>query len=177
MQEFNQNVCENLSLYLTGNNACSLQRIQLFLYTEIGGVRYKNDRNQKVVKLGEKNVPICNVKVGKPLYKSRVLQKVLNIYLNPQNNKQIYVIKLKYFVIIFSFLLTLLNTSITRTGTLLFLGTASKPIRTQVRGFKPGRSPSDFSGRKKKFSARLPFGGEVKAVLSHVADLPHVKEP
>jgi hypothetical protein len=46
---------------------------------------------------------------------------------------------------------------------------------TQVRGFKPGRSPSDFSGRKNPQHVFL--GGEVKGVLSHVAYLRHVKEP
>jgi hypothetical protein len=45
----------------------------------------------------------------------------------------------------------------------------------QVRWFKPVPKTSDFSGRKKKSSAFL--GGEVKAVLSHVVDLRHVKEP
>jgi hypothetical protein len=43
-------------------------------------------------------------------------------------------------------------------------------FRTQVLGFKPGRRTSDFSGLKKILSASS-FGGEVKAVLSHVADV------
>jgi hypothetical protein len=47
---------------------------------------------------------------------------------------------------------------------------------TQVRGFKPGRSRRIFKGEKKTFSTPS-VGGEVKAILSHVADLRHVKEP
>jgi hypothetical protein len=35
-------------------------------------------------------------------------------------------------------------------------------FRTEVRGFKPDQRRSDFSGRKKKSSARLPFGREVR---------------
>jgi hypothetical protein len=47
---------------------------------------------------------------------------------------------------------------------------------TQGRGFKPGRSRLIFQGEKKILSTPS-FGMEVKAVLSHVADLRHVKEP
>jgi hypothetical protein len=47
----------------------------------------------------------------------------------------------------------------------------------KVRGFKPGRNRRIFQGRKKKFSARLPSEGKSWPVLSHVADLRHVKEP
>jgi hypothetical protein len=52
---------------------------------------------------------------------------------------------------------------------------------TQVRGFRTGRSRRIFQGgkekkRKEKLSTPS-FGGEVKAVLSHVADLRHIKEP
>jgi hypothetical protein len=46
---------------------------------------------------------------------------------------------------------------------------------TQVHGFKPGQSRQIFSGRKNPQHTFL--RGEVKAVLSHVADLRHVKEP
>jgi hypothetical protein len=46
----------------------------------------------------------------------------------------------------------------------------------QVRGFRPSRSRRIFQGEKKS-ALRLPFGGELKAVLSHVADLRLVKEP
>jgi hypothetical protein len=44
-------------------------------------------------------------------------------------------------------------------------------------GFKPGPKPSDISGRKQKILSTPSFRGGVKAVLSHVADLRHVKEP
>jgi hypothetical protein len=42
-----------------------------------------------------------------------------------------------------------------------------------------GSNPAEAVGffRAKKSSARLPPEGEVKAVLSHVAGLRHVKEP
>jgi hypothetical protein len=44
------------------------------------------------------------------------------------------------------------------------LEVACWPLVPQVREFKPGRSRRIISGRKKeKSSARLPFGGEVKA--------------
>jgi hypothetical protein len=46
---------------------------------------------------------------------------------------------------------------------------------TQVRGFKTGRSRQIFQGEK--ILSTLSFGGEVKAVLSHVADLRNVKDP
>jgi hypothetical protein len=50
-------------------------------------------------------------------------------------------------------------------------GTQSSRVQTRPK-------PSEFFwAKKKKSSARLPFGEEVKAVLSHVADLRHVKEP
>jgi hypothetical protein len=45
----------------------------------------------------------------------------------------------------------------------------------QVRGFKSGRSRPIIQGEKK--NPQHAFGEEVKAVLSHVADLRHVKEP
>jgi hypothetical protein len=45
---------------------------------------------------------------------------------------------------------------------------------TKVRGFKPGRSRQIFQGEK--ILSTPSFGGEVKAVLSYVADLRHVKE-
>jgi hypothetical protein len=42
---------------------------------------------------------------------------------------------------------------------------------TKVRGVKPGRNRRIFQGEKKKEILSMPtFGGEVKAVLSHVAD-------
>jgi hypothetical protein len=44
----------------------------------------------------------------------------------------------------------------------------------EVRGFKPGRSRQIFQGEK--ILSTPSFGEEVKAVLSHVADLRHVKE-
>jgi hypothetical protein len=47
---------------------------------------------------------------------------------------------------------------------------------TQVRWFKPGRSLRIFQGEKKKrILSTHSFGEEVKAVLSHVADLLYVK--
>jgi hypothetical protein len=46
---------------------------------------------------------------------------------------------------------------------------------TQVRAFKPGRSRRIFQGEQ--ILSKPSFGGEVKAVLSHIADLRHVKEP
>jgi hypothetical protein len=52
-------------------------------------------------------------------------------------------------------------------GTVLFFG-------TQIRRFKPGRSSRIFQGEK--ILSTPSFGGEVKAVMSHVADLRHVKE-
>jgi hypothetical protein len=48
---------------------------------------------------------------------------------------------------------------------------------TRVGGFKPGRSRRVFQGEKKKILSTPSFGVEVKAVLSNVADLRHVKEP
>jgi hypothetical protein len=47
---------------------------------------------------------------------------------------------------------------------------------TQIRGVQTRPKPSVFSGRKKNPQHAF-LGGEVKAVLSHVADLWHVKEP
>jgi hypothetical protein len=41
---------------------------------------------------------------------------------------------------------------------------------TQVCGFKPGQSRWIFQGKKI-------LRGEVKAVLAHVVDLQHIKEP
>jgi hypothetical protein len=49
------------------------------------------------------------------------------------------------------------------------------PLSTRVRGFKPGRSREDFSGRKKS-SARLPSEGKYSH-RSHVVNLRHVKDP
>jgi hypothetical protein len=46
---------------------------------------------------------------------------------------------------------------------------------THVRGVQTRPKPSDFSGRKNPQHAFLK--GVIKAVLSHVADLRHVKEP
>jgi hypothetical protein len=46
---------------------------------------------------------------------------------------------------------------------------------TQVRGFKPDRSRLIFEDEKNPQHAFL--GGQVKAVLSHIADVRHVKEP
>jgi hypothetical protein len=45
---------------------------------------------------------------------------------------------------------------------------------TQVQGFKPGRSRWIF--QDEKIISTPSFGGEIKAVLSHVTDLQHVKE-
>jgi hypothetical protein len=46
---------------------------------------------------------------------------------------------------------------------------------TQVHEFKPGRSRRIFQGEK--ILSTPSFGRKVKAVLSNVADLRHVKEP
>jgi hypothetical protein len=48
-------------------------------------------------------------------------------------------------------------------------------FRTKVHEFKPGRSRRIFQGEK--ILSTPSFGWEVKAVLSHVADLRHVKKP
>jgi hypothetical protein len=48
---------------------------------------------------------------------------------------------------------------------------------TQIRGFKPVAEAVGFFFQGEKFLSTPTFGGEVKAVLSHVADLRHVKEP
>jgi hypothetical protein len=47
---------------------------------------------------------------------------------------------------------------------------------TQVQGSNPAEAFGFFRA-KKKILTKPSFGGEVKAVLSHVADLRHEKEP
>jgi hypothetical protein len=48
-------------------------------------------------------------------------------------------------------------------------------FRTNVRWFKPDQSRRIF--QDEEIHSTPSFGGEVKAVLSNVADLWHVKEP
>jgi hypothetical protein len=55
-------------------------------------------------------------------------------------------------------------------GSVLAFGTPSS------RGSNPAEAV-EFFREKKKILSTPSFGGEIKAVLSHVADLWHVKEP
>jgi hypothetical protein len=57
------------------------------------------------------------------------------------------------------------------------LAVACWPLVPKFAGLKTRPKPSDFSGQKKYPQHTPSFGGEVKAVLSHVANLWLEKEP